>query len=79
LRRHLDEIEVELLGLAQRLGRGHDPDLLPVGPDQANLGRPDPIVYAWFSGNPESPPWDGRKNHRLLGAAENEPSHAPRV
>ena len=39
LRRDLDEVQIELTRLAERLAGVDHPDLLPVGPDQANLGE----------------------------------------
>ena len=42
--RDLDQVEVALLGVAQRLGGLDDPDLLAVLADQADLGHANPIV-----------------------------------
>ena len=44
LRRDLDEIQIELPGLTQRLAGLDDPDLLSVMAHQANLGCPDLVV-----------------------------------
>ena len=44
LRRHLDQVEVLVLGALQRLVGGDDPHLLAVGADQAHLRHPDPLV-----------------------------------
>jgi len=42
--RHLDQVEVRLLGSLQRLGRLDDAELLAVGADQTHLGDADPLV-----------------------------------
>ena len=44
LGRHLDEVEVALLGVAQRVVDLQDADLLAVLPDQADLRYPDALV-----------------------------------
>jgi hypothetical protein len=46
LRRDLDQVEVRLAGAGERVVARHDPDLLPVGADQAHLARPDVLVDA---------------------------------
>ena len=44
MRRHLDEIEVELTGDVEGLGQRLDAELSPVGIDEADLPSPDAIV-----------------------------------
>src|SRR3712207_1662389 len=44
--RDLDEVELGVLGQAQRLADRHDADLLALGPDQADLGDADTVVDA---------------------------------
>ena len=68
LRRDFDEVQIQVTGLAQRLAGVDHPDLLAVGPHQAYLGRPDPVVYARIGRDPASPP--GRRTstgHALSG------------
>ena len=48
VRGDLDEIEIDLLGQAQRLGDRDDADLLPFGSDKSDLGNADPVVDAWL-------------------------------
>src|SRR4029453_4271769 len=54
--RHLDQIEVLILGLTERLLGRDDPDLRPIRSHQADLWRPDPVVYARIGRDPASPP-----------------------
>ncbi len=42
--RDLDQVEVGVLGAFQRLVDLDDPELLAVGPDQADFGHADPLV-----------------------------------
>src|SRR5689334_3644958 len=42
--RHLDEVEVALLRVAERVCRAHDPDLLAGVVDEPDLGHPDAFV-----------------------------------
>ena len=44
LGRHLDEVEIALLRVGQRLGRLDDADLLAVLADEADFGNADPVV-----------------------------------
>ena len=44
VRGHLDQVEIPCLGVGQRLGGLHDPDLIAILRDQPNLGYPDPVV-----------------------------------
>ena len=56
LRRHLHEIEIQILSLTERVLGRDDPDLRPVGTHQAHLRRTDAVVYARISRDPASPP-----------------------
>src|SRR5215207_4794149 len=57
LRRHLHEIEIQILCLTERVLGRNDPDLRPVCTHQAHLRRADAVVYARISRDPASPPY----------------------
>ena len=40
----LDQVQIAVLGVLERLGRLHDPDLLAVGADQTHFGHANTIV-----------------------------------
>ena len=44
MRGDLDEVEVRLLGKAERIGGGNDADGLATGANESDLGNPDPVV-----------------------------------
>src|SRR5262249_21291543 len=52
LRRDFDEVQLELLGLSQRLARVHDADLLAVRSYESDAWSPDPVVDPWIGGDP---------------------------
>src|SRR5436309_2506422 len=56
LRGDLDEVQIELLGLAKGFLDPHDSDLRSVRADQAHLGSPDPVVHTWLDRDATSPP-----------------------
>jgi hypothetical protein len=43
-RRHLDEVEIRLLGQPERIGDRDDPDLLTGGADEPDFRYPDTVV-----------------------------------
>ncbi len=56
----LDQVEVTLLRVLERVGRLHDADLVPVLADQANLGHADAVVdpgLVAFRQPPVEPTW----------------------
>jgi len=57
LRRHLHEIEIQILCPTERVLGRNDPDLRSVCTHQAHLRRADAVVYARISRDPASPPY----------------------